>query len=161
MRSLCELLDVHADLSEKLAVHRDHVVGLEWRRAFEALEEFERALRRHMEAEEKYILPLYEERVGHVTGGDPQFFHLEHRNILRNLETAKEGLRRLVADPKAGRRQAHEFLKDENLLLQLLEHHDLREKNILYPLLDRKVSPEERERILAVCDAETSRRGRT
>ena len=151
MRSLMEMMDVHQDLFERFAVHRDHVVGLEWGRALEALESFERELRRHMDAEERHILPLYEKRVGAVTGGDPQFFYLEHRNILRNLETAKEELRRLADDPKAGRRQAHEFLAAESMLLHLLQHHDLREKNVLYPKLDEALSPDERLALLDAC----------
>jgi hemerythrin-like domain-containing protein len=144
-------MDVHAGLRELFDLHRDHVVGLEFGRALEALGTFERELRRHMEDEERHILPLYEERVGHVPGGDPQFFHLEHRNILRNLETAREALGKLAADPRAGRRQAHQLLHQEDLLMHLLEHHDLRERNILYPCLDRAVSAAEREEILARC----------
>lgn len=144
-------MDVHGDLREKLARHRDLVVGLEFARAAEALEEFERDLRRHMQAEEEHILPLYAARVGHVTGGDPEFFTLEHKNLLKNLEAAKELARGLAANPRAGRREAHEFLHKQEILLHLLEHHDLREKNILYPLLDRTLSAEEREAVLAAC----------
>lgn len=154
MRSVLELMDVHAGLHERFAVHRDHVVGLEFGPALAALERFEQELRAHMAVEEKHILPLYEARVGHVLGGDPQFFHLEHKNILRNLETAKDDLRRLIADPNAGRRQAHEFLDREGILLHLLEHHDLRERNILYPKLDEVLSPEERGALLAACGLE-------
>lgn len=151
MRSLLEMMDVHRDLFELFAVHRDHVVGLEWDRALEALERFEGELRAHMTAEETHILPVYEKRVGAVTGGDPQFFYLEHRNILRSLAAAKEDLRRISADPKAGRRQAHEFLAAESMLLHLLQHHDLREKNVLYPKLDDALRPEEREALLDAC----------
>jgi iron-sulfur cluster repair protein YtfE (RIC family) len=151
MRSLLEMMEVHRDLFELLAVHRDHVVGLEWDRALEALQRFEDELRSHMTAEETHILPVYEKRVGAVTGGDPQFFYLEHKNILRNLDTAKEELRRLARDPKSGRRQAHEFLAAESMLLHLLQHHDLREKNVLYPKLDEALSPEERQALLDAC----------
>src|SRR5581483_2938060 len=151
MRSLMEMMEVHADLFERFAVHRDHVVGLEFSRALDALQDFERWLRGHMEIEERHILPVYERRVGAVTGGDPQFFYLEHRNILRNLETAKEELRRLAADPSAGRRQAHEFIAAESMLLHLLQHHDLRERNVLYPKLDEVLSPDERRALLDSC----------
>jgi hypothetical protein len=151
MRSIVELMDVHAGLHELFAVHRDYVVGLEFGRALDALEHFEAELRRHMSIEEEHVLPLYVARVGHVLGGDPQFFYLEHKNILRNLETAKVELRRLIADPKAGRRQAHEFLDQESILHHLLQHHDLREKNVLYPKLDEALSPEERETLLRSC----------
>lgn len=151
MRSLLELLDVHAGLRDQFAVHRDFVVGLEWPRALSELEKFERDLRHHMDAEEAWILPLYRERVGKVLGGDPEFFTLEHKNILRNLETAKESLRKMAVDPKAGRRQAHEFLDQESLLLHLLEHHDAREKNTLYPRLDEVLTDAEREELLRRC----------
>jgi hemerythrin-like domain-containing protein len=151
VRSVLELLNVHADLDETFAVHRDHVVGLEFGKALELLESFERDLRAHMEVEERFVLPLYAERVGKVTGGDPELFTLEHRNILRNLETAKDSLRRMAADPRAGRRQAHEFLDQEWMLRHLIEHHDLREKNTLYPLLDQALSVDEREALLAQC----------
>jgi hemerythrin-like domain-containing protein len=109
-----------------------------------------------MDAEETFILPLYRERVGRILGGDPEFFTLEHRNILRNLVTAKESLRRLAADPRAGRRQAHEFLDQEGMLLHLLEHHDLREKNVLYPRLNDVVSEQEREDLLRRCGRTTA-----
>ena len=151
MRSLLEMMDVHADLHDHFAVHRDYVVGLEFGRALEALERFEAELRRHMEVEERHILPLYERRVGHVLGGDPQFFYLEHKNILRNIDAAKEELRRLAADPKAGRRQAHEFIDREGILRHLLEHHDLRERNVLYPKLDEALTPEELADLLKAC----------
>ena len=151
MRTLLELLDVHAELRERFAVHRDFVVGLEFGRALEELGAFERELRAHMEAEETFVLPLYRERVGKVLGGDPDLFMLEHRNILRNLEAAKESLEKMARDPAAGRRQAHEFLDREWMLLHLLEHHDLREKNTLYPKLDEVLSEREREELLARC----------
>ena len=151
MRSLLELMDVHAGLHEQFAVHRDFVVGLEFPRALAELEKFERELRVHMDMEEAVILPVYRERGGKVLGGDPEFFTLEHKNILRNLETAKESLRKLIADPRAGRRQAHEFLDQEGMLLHLLQHHDLREKNTLYPRLDEVLSEQEREDLLRRC----------
>lgn len=153
VRSLLELVEVHRDLAERFARHRDLVVGLEFGRALEALAEFETALRRHMEDEERLLLPLYESRVGRVPGGDPQFFYLEHANLLRNLETLSESLRRLAANPRAGRRQAHEFLHQEGLFLHLMEHHDRREQSFLYPQLDRVLTEEERRGLLEACAA--------
>lgn len=151
MKSFLELLDVHAALRERFATHRDFIVGLEFGRALEELETFERELREHMALEETVLLPLYRERAGRVLGGDPDFFTLEHRNILRNLESAKDSLRRLAGDPASGRRQAHEFLDQEWMLHHLIEHHDLREKNTLYPTLDEVLSEQEREDVLARC----------
>lgn len=146
-----EMMDAHAGIHEQFAVHRDFVVGLEFQRALEELEKFERMLRAHMDVEEAHVLPLYRERVGKIPGGDPEFFHLEHKNILRNLETAKDSLRQLAANPASGRRQVHQFLDQEWMLLHLLEHHDMREKNTLYPKLDEALSEQEREALLVRC----------
>ncbi len=148
MTSLLTLLDVHADLQEKFAVHRDFVVGLEFPRALEELERFERELRSHMEAEEEFILPLYREKLPPVTGGGAELFSVEHQNILRNLATVKDALRKVIATPGAGRRQAHRLIDEEWMLLHLLEHHDTRERNVLYPRLDAALTEEERARIL-------------
>jgi len=148
MRSLLELMDVHASLEEALAVHRDLVVGLEFAKAAIALDVFERELAAHMTAEEKHVLPLYVERVGHVLGGDPEFFYAEHKNLLRNLAELKARIGALAADPSAGRRQAHEFLAAEHLFMQILDHHDRRERNTLYPELDRRLTAAERDELL-------------
>ena len=37
------------------------------------------------------------------------------------------------------------------MLRHLIEHHDLREKNTLYPLLDQALSADEREDLLTRC----------
>lgn len=150
-RSLTELMDIHKDLDELFARHRDLVVGLEFAAARDALVEFERRLRRHMDDEETLILPLYRERVGHVLGGDPEFFDLEHRNLLKNLAELKAAADALAADSAAGRRQAHEFLAKESMFMHLLDHHDRRERSTLYPELDRRLTDAEREDLLRRC----------
>ncbi len=151
MGSLDHLMHVHRDLDELFARHRDAIVLLNFKQALELLEQYEVELRRHMKHEEEQIFPLYEERVGHVPGGDPRFFYLEHANLLKNLALFKPLVEKLAADPSAGPRQAHECLREQSSYLHLLEHHDLREKNILYPQLDRKLTQDERSAILSRC----------
>ena len=148
MKSLLTLLDVHANLKERLAVHGDCLVGLEFERALEELDRFERELRAHMDAEERHILPLYRVLLPRVPGGDPDLFTLEHKNILRSLATAKEALRKVIGTPGAGRREARELLDGEWMLRHLIDHHDSREKNVLYPRLDAALSDKERARVL-------------
>ncbi len=148
MKSLLDLMEVHKELDELFARHRDLVVGLDFAKAAKALDAFERALKIHMEAEEKHILPLYEQRVGHVLGGDPAFFHAEHKNLLKLLAEIQTKSRELAANRAAGPRQAHQFLEAESMFLHLLDHHDRRERNTLYPELDKKVTVAEREELL-------------
>ena len=147
-RSLLELMEVHGEIDELFGRHRDLVVSLDFPKAADALDTFERALKAHMDVEEKYVFPLYEQRVGHLLGGDPKFFHAEHRNLLKRLAEIRAKLRELAANRAAGPRQAHEFLAAESMFLHLLDHHGRRERNTLYPELDRKLSDAEREEIL-------------
>ncbi len=149
-RTVLEFLEIHAEIDELLARHRDLVVGLEWAAALDALDAFERALRRHMEVEEQDVLPLYAQRVEPMPGADPQMFRLEHANILRNLADVRAALAAVDAKT-AGRRQAHEFIDKETMLLHLLRHHDLRERNTLYPALNLVLTPEERADLLDRC----------
>lgn len=149
--SLLRVLEVHDRIDERFEIHRDRLVELRFGDALEALGDFERDLVRHMTQEEELILPLYRERVGTVTGGDPELFLLEHANLLRNLASLKEDLAKLASQPGAGVREAHRFLDREHLFLHLMQHHGLRERNLLYPLLDARLDEGEREALLRTC----------
>jgi hypothetical protein len=140
---------VHEELDELFARHRDLVVGLEFARAAQALTRFAETLLRHKDFEDRYILPLYEERAGRTLGGHPELFRLEHKNLARNLEEVILRAKALAADPSAGRRQAHEFLAAEWMFMHLWDHHGRRERNVLYPELDRLVTDDERAELLA------------
>lgn len=151
MASLQELDRVHDALTELLLLHRDSVVGLDFKEARERLARFERELRRHMEDEETLLLPLYEARVAPVRGADADALRLEHRSILRALGEVALRVGKLAEDSSAGRREAHLLLDAEGLLLHLLDHHDRRERATLYPLLDQALTEPERADLLARC----------
>lgn len=149
--SLQPLMDVHEDLHELWDGHRDLVVLRRFADALRVLDAFGRALRLHMRDEERRVFPLYEQRVVPVPGGDPQFFRLEHRNLLRNLALLRRRLRALALTRSRDVRRAHQFLQSESLFLQILEHHDRRERNILYPQLEKNLSRQEATDLLRQC----------
>ena len=159
-RSLLELMEVHAELDELFARHRDLVVELRFVAAAKALDDFIAALKKHMDAEETHILPLYEKRVGPILGGDPEFFRAEHRNLLKQLDAIRAKSRDLAANRAAGPRQAHEFLAAESMFLHLMDHHDRRERNTLYPELDKKLDERERAELLRLTAPRRARRRR-
>ena len=54
-------------------------------------------------------------------------------------------------EPARFRRAIIALMDRQFMYKHLVEHHDLREKNILYPWLDRITSDEERVRLIKKC----------
>lgn len=151
MRHISTLMEVHATLREMFARHRDLVVGLEFRAAQEALATFQLTVQRHIEDEENYVLPRYDSLAAFPTGGRPEYFRSEHRKILEVLRELMAEAEVLAANPKAGRREAHEYLDRESPFLHLLNHHEHREERFLYPEMERLLREEEAGAILDRC----------
>lgn len=97
------------------------------------LRRFSDEIRAHIRYEEEQLLPIFR-RAGRISGGAPELFINEHRKI-------EKALTRLL---RSRRRDRVAIIEEEFRLKELLRHHDLREKNILYPVLDRVATPQER-----------------
>lgn len=86
------------------------------------------------------------------TGREPEFYRNEHRKMLTILDGFKESLPRLIEkDPGQRRREIIELFDQGYWFKRLLEHHDNREENILYPVLDRVTDEAERKDLLRQC----------
>jgi hemerythrin-like domain-containing protein len=146
--SFLELLDVHAWLDEEMFAHQSALLARDARRAAEHLEAFAGGLARHIEDEERLLLPLYE-RAGRIEGGAPTLYLAEHRKLLAMVDDMRGRLAALdLADPSSDRRIIG-LLDRECRLKNLLLHHDERERNLLYPALDRVATGAERRDALA------------
>jgi hemerythrin-like domain-containing protein len=69
------------------------------------------------------------------------------------LRDSLERLERLNQTPLNLKREIIELFDDEATFKNLMEHHDSREENILYPTLDRVTTAAEREQLLSRCNA--------
>lgn len=114
------------------------------------MELFERRIKRHIKEEETLLLPLYA-RAGRVPGGDAQLFIGEHQRIVEFIDRLKKLIPLEQGFGGSADRTAIEILYQEAMFRWLLEHHDEREKQILYPTLDRVTSESERTRVLRKC----------
>ncbi len=142
-----EMMGVHEHLERLFAEHQDALVALDLDRAAEALARYDAEIRDHMRIEERVILPLYESRV--EGAADAPLYRGEHRRLRLILDELRErvaGAR--AADGAERRRQVIEIFDREAVVKNLLEHHDAREGNVLYPALDLAVAPPERAEIL-------------
>jgi uncharacterized protein (DUF2249 family)/hemerythrin-like domain-containing protein len=89
--------------------------------------EFRCGLERHIEMEEQILFPSFEEETG-ITGGPTVVMHLEHLEIRRLMNAIGASLR---AEDLAGLLDAiREFTT-------LLEEHNAKEEDVLYPTVDR------------------------
>ncbi len=125
------LPDEHRRLDNLFLQHQEAVLVGDWEGAASKLAEFQALLRRHIKVEEGALLPIYGERVGEVPGGSATVFLLEHRRIEQLLRQVEERLRELARSPTRRGTIAH--LDFEKMFKDYLEHHDLRERNLLYP----------------------------
>ena len=144
-----QYLDLHASILDLLRVHQDDLVEGRFPEAGDAFAIFEREIRMHIHEEEEEMLPIYEQRAGKIHGGDADLFRSEHRKIEGFLEEIGEALRQIDPDDP---RERIELIETEYRLKELLMHHDLREKNILYPKLDEVATAGEKGRIVGLLE---------
>ncbi|HJP02250.1 MAG TPA: hypothetical protein QF764_10820 [Planctomycetota bacterium] len=145
-RPLSELLDVHEELSERFAVHQEQVLAGELAGAEEDLEAYCALLLVHMRSEETLVLPAFEALGLDCERGRVELYRAEHAKILWWLDELRRRLAELrdsAQDPRA--RIA--LLDREATFKRVMEHHDLREREYLYPLLDEHAGDVERRRL--------------
>ncbi len=149
-RSVLDALTLHEQLVELFLDHQDALLSVDVPTALARLDRYERLLLDHMRVEEDRWLPLYAERAGRPPGGPIELFLGEHRKMRAFLERFRETLGRIASeDEKMARRSVLALFDRQAMYKHLVEHHDLREKNVLYPWLDRVTSADERAALLA------------
>ncbi len=148
--SFLSLLRLHEQLTELFLTHQEALLALDVNLALSRLQQFEQELRAHMQVEEELLLPVYS-RAGQIPGGPIVFFTGEHRKMLEFLARFTETLQQLKTKPANLPREIIKLFDVEAMFKHLMEHHDLREQNILYPTLDKVTTESEREELLSRC----------
>lgn len=153
--SFAKLLKIHECLNELFLLHQEALLRLDLESAAGRLRLYERELRAHMRVEEELLMPIYE-RAGKIAGGPPEFFVGEHRRMLEFLErfaTTLEELKEESGDPA---RRVIRLFDEEAAFKGLCDHHDMRERNIFFPALDRVTGEAERRELIGRCFAANS-----
>ncbi|HEU5071287.1 MAG TPA: hemerythrin domain-containing protein [Verrucomicrobiae bacterium] len=107
--------------------------------------EFKAGLEQHIVWEEQILFPAFEGKTGMVAG-PTEVMRWEHRQIRGFLESIAD---RLVRDD-------FDTTDEEAGLLAVLEPHNHKEENILYPMIDQVTRAEERAEIFARMSASVS-----
>ena len=148
--SFVSLLEIHEHLNEMLLLHQEALLALDVGLALTKLEVFERELYDHIRVEEELLLPVYA-RAGRIPGGALEFYTGEHKKLLEFLARFKARLEELREGVRDLKRGIIELFDEQARFKQLMQHHDMREQNILYPALDKVTGDEERRELLNRC----------
>jgi hemerythrin-like domain-containing protein len=133
-RDLEELMmGLHDGLEELFHRHRVALLDRDVRAAREWLARYREGLLAHMADEEEHILPAYAARGGAATNSPPEQFLAEHRKLRDGVARLEEATRDLGDAPAD--RPLLDLLDREASFRSLMEHHDLRERRVLYPRL--------------------------
>jgi hemerythrin-like domain-containing protein len=145
---ISDLLKFHDDLDVYFRKHQVALLHFDFGRALEHLLEYERNLRAHMGDEEEILLPIYAERAEIPRAGGVKLFLDEHEKLLAHLALFRAQTEKLaeMEHPEDG---LILLLDRESFYKRLGSHHDHREHDILYPILDQITTDEEKADILA------------
>ena len=126
------LPDHHKHCDELFASAEDAVQAGDWTTATAAVAHFDAQMRAHFVAEEEVLFPAFESATG-MSGGPTQMMRYEHeqmRALLGQLTTT------------CAARDAEGYGGVAETLLTLLQQHNMKEENILYPMCDQALGGE-------------------
>ena len=123
----------HDELDDFLKEYQ-HLKRSDFMKAKSFFRSFKFGLQRHILWEEEILFPFFEQKTGLKEGGPCVVMRQEHKLIKEALEKLHEKVRRANPDSEV----------EEQELIDLLRDHNLKEEQILYPMIDRVSSKEER-----------------
>lgn len=98
--------------------------------ALAALEHFRSAMLAHFATEEKTLFPLFEAKTG-MSGGPTEVMRMEHAQMRSLFDDAVDALKNGNSD---------DYLGIAETLLIMMQQHNMKEENILYPMCDQHLA---------------------
>lgn len=130
MTSLTEPLRQHHQHCDDLFVAAENAVRAgDWTRAQGELSAFLAAMETHFCSEEEMLFPAFETTTG-MSMGPTRIMRHEHaqmRELCKQMEAALTG------------RNAEAYASAADTLLVMMQQHNMKEENILYPMCDREL----------------------
>jgi len=121
------MTDDHEACDRLFAEAENAAAAADWATAAKQFDAFRAATLRHFLCEEDVLFPAFEERTG-MTAGPTMVMRDEHTQV------------RSVLDAMANAVASHDmesYLGYSETLLMLLRQHNLKEEQMLYPMIDR------------------------
>jgi len=139
MTTILEFMSVdHDRLDNKIRMYStEKLVNVE--RAESIFLFFKSELERHIIWEEDILFPVFERKTGIKDAGPTLIMRMEHIQIKNHLQEIKRKLHaKKIQDP----------CEEEVALFKVLESHNQKEENILYPGIDNLTSEQEKEQMI-------------
>ena len=156
MTYIKDLKRVHDLIDAMFFDHQKALIHFEFEKALTLLETYESVLLRHMQDEELTLLPVYAERAVFSGAGSPKLFFDDHAKMRSYVEVFKQKTSELPNAPDVDRALL-QLLDREAFYLRLCGHHDKRETDFLYPLLEQLLSEGEERSLMSQIDLNPDR----
>jgi hemerythrin-like domain-containing protein len=131
MHGISELMTQdHRSCDDFLAAVEKAVADQDWDLAQAEFPRLRDALLNHFEAEEAVLFPLFEKRTG-MYQGPTQVMRSEHTQMRQLLAAAETAL---------AERDVEDYSGNAETLLIMIQQHNVKEENILYPMCDQQLA---------------------
>lgn len=137
------MTDDHRRCDNYLACAEQAFAGNDVAATLAAFRQFRLAMYAHFEAEEDMLFPAFEAATG-MRSGPTQVMRMEHDQMRVQLADAEQALSAGLLDDYAGM---------VDTLLIMVQQHNMKEENILYPMCDEHLAGQRTE-LLASLQAE-------
>lgn len=123
----------HRAIDDEFAIAEKAVADLDWKKASDAFRRYKNILEGHLNHEESILFPEIEART-EMTAGPTRVMRMEHEDMRRLLE----GMEQDIAN-----QDSEHYLGLSETLLILIQQHNMKEENILYPMADNVLGNEQ------------------
>ncbi len=131
MTSIIDFMtDNHRQCDDFFAAAEEAVSQSDWQEATGHWQQFAEELEQHLQMEELVLFPRFEEATG-ATSGPTSMMRMEHqqmRSLVQQMGAA------LTAEDE------EEFLGLSETLMVLMQQHNMKEEQVLYPMADQTLA---------------------
>lgn len=117
----------HGHCDELFSKTEAYVHAHDWDKAQASFDDYVQAMGRHFSKEEDVLFPAFEQRTG-ASSGPTRVMRLEHQDMRQLLKEMEEDLQA---------KNAEHFLGLSETLLIMMQQHNYKEENVLYPMADK------------------------
>ena len=140
------LTDDHEHCDMLFADAENAVAQADWALAADSFQAFQNDTLRHFQREEETLFPAFEARTG-MSGGPTFVMRSEHAQMRDTLNAMGQAL-------ETHNRQTYLGLSET--LLMLMRQHNLKEEQILYPMMDQALADEAEALLASMQDQATT-----
>lgn len=140
------LTQLHRDCDNLFVAAENAVSANLWDNAQQQFAQFRHTTEQHLRAEEEVLFPAFEQRTGNSMG-PTQMMRMEHVHIRELIGAIQRSLEK---------RDKQEYLGLSDTLMVLLQQHNFKEENVLYPMTDQVLANDRAQLLGRMQHAETA-----